>query len=85
MKTLKQIEIEMQKLQVMRQEILTSQLPEIVLNSKNSVAFKNMKLVKENRQSLIFEDRRGQQYLLQMKPHNNGITKGPRVPVRRPV
>ena len=85
MKNLKQIEKQNKKLEAQREKILTAQLPEIVLNSKNSIAFKNMKLVKENKQSLIFEDFVGEQYLLQLTPHKNGITKGPRVPVRRPV
>ena len=83
MKSIEKINKQIAKLEKQREQILTSQSPEIVLNSKNSVAFKNLKLVKQNRQSLIFRDVHGSEYLMQVKPHKNGITKGPRMPVRR--
>ena len=83
MKSIEKINKQIEKLEKLKEQILTSQSPEIVLNSKNSVAFKNLKLVKQNRQSLIFRDVYGSEYLMQVKPHKNGITKGPRIPVRR--
>lgn len=82
MLSIKQINKKIKKLEKLKEEIRTSQ-PEIVLNSKNSVAFRNLKLVKQNKQSLIFQDVFGSQYLMQVKPHKNGKTNGPRLPVRR--
>ena len=83
MLSIKQINKKIKKLEKLKEEIRTSQTPEIVLNSKNSVAFRNLKLVKQNKQSLIFQDVFGSQYLMQVKPHKNGKTNGPRLPVRR--
>lgn len=83
MQSIEKINKQIAKLEKLKEEIRTSQSPEIVLNSKNSVAFKNLKLVKENKQSLVFQDVYGSEYLMQVKPHKNGITKGPRIPVRR--
>ena len=83
MQSIEKINKQIAKLEKLKEEIRTSQTPEIVLNSKNSVAFKNLKLVKENKQSLVFQDVFGSEYLFQGQPHKNGITNGPRLPVRR--
>jgi hypothetical protein len=56
--------------------------PEIVLNSKGAVTFHNMKVEKINNKSIIVSDVDGNEYLIQGKPHKNGYTSGPRIPVR---
>ena len=56
--------------------------PEIVLNSKGAVTFKNLKVTKVNGKSLILSDVDGNQYLFQGKPHKNGYTSGARINVR---
>jgi hypothetical protein len=83
MHTIEKINKQIAKLEKLKEELRTSQTPEIVLNSKNSVAFKNLKLVKMNKQSLIFQGVDGSEYLMQVNPHKNGITGGPRLPVKR--
>jgi len=56
--------------------------PEIVLNSKGAVTFRNLKVTKVNNKSLILSDVDGNEYLFQGKPHKNGYTSGPRINVR---
>ena len=56
--------------------------PEIVLNSKGAVTFRNLKVTKVNGKSLILSDVDGNDYLFQGKPHKNGYTSGPRIKVR---
>ena len=56
--------------------------PEIVLNSKGAVTFRNLKVTKVNGKSLILSDVDGNDYLFQGKPHKNGYTSGPRINVR---
>lgn len=56
--------------------------PEIVLNSKGAATFHNMKVEKVNKKSFILSDYNGNKYLFQGKPHKNGRTSGPRIPVR---
>jgi hypothetical protein len=56
--------------------------PEIVLNSKGAVTFRNLKVTKVNGKSLILSDFDGNEYLFQGKPHKNGYTSGPRINVR---
>jgi hypothetical protein len=56
--------------------------PEIVLNSKGAVTFRNLKVTKVNGKSLILSDIDGNDYLFQGKPHKNGYTNGPRINVR---
>lgn len=83
MHTIDKINEQIAKLEQMKEELLTSQTPEIVLNRKNSVAFKNLKLVKMNKQSLIFQGVDGLKYSMTVKPYKDGVTSGPRLPVRR--
>jgi hypothetical protein len=56
--------------------------PEIVLNSKGAVTFRNLKVTKVNGKSLILSDVDGNDYLFQGKPHKNGYTSGPRINVK---
>lgn len=61
---------------------MDEQQPEIVLNSRGAVTFKNMTVKKVNRKSIVVADTNGNEYLFQGKPHKGGYTSGPRIPVK---
>ena len=60
-----------------------AELPKVVINSKNAIFLTNLRVVKTNGQSIISEDKFGNNFITVTKPHKKGKTSGQRLPVVR--
>ena len=64
-------------------ELFNAAPPSLSIDNNGRVIFNNLKIKKTNKKSIITIDNFGNEYLLQMKPHQSGYTSGPRVPIHQ--